>query len=279
MRALPVYAWAGMLVMVVSEAGMFAKLEPFYTFHTPIAWTGYILCVDGWVWKRRGDSWLRDARTEFLFLVIFSVPLWLVFELFNLSIRNWHYIGLPESRPLRLLGYAWSFATIWPAIFETGDLLASFRTSRVRSAGARLTRLTTGHWTSMTAGALMLVFPIVWPSRYLAAPVWLGFIFLLDPLNARLTGESLFAGTPAPAYARAILLAWAGIICGLLWESWNYWAGAKWIYTVPIMENWKIFEMPVLGYLGFPAFALECFTMYVGLRWLLWRGARRPIPV
>ena len=27
--------------------------------------------------------------------------------------------------------------------------------------------------------------------RYLAAPVWLGFIFLLDPINARLGGESL----------------------------------------------------------------------------------------
>jgi hypothetical protein len=25
----------------------------------------------------------------------------------------------------------------------------------------------------------MLLWPLVWPSRYLAAPVWLGFIFLL----------------------------------------------------------------------------------------------------
>jgi hypothetical protein len=27
-----------------------------------------------------------------------------------------------------------------------------------------------------------------------------------------------------------------------------------------------IFEMPVPGYFGFPAFAFECFTMYVTLR-------------
>ena len=32
------------------------------------------------------------------------------------------------------------------------------------------------------------------------------------------------------------------------------------------MEDVKIFEMPVPGYLGFPAFALECFTMYVFVR-------------
>jgi hypothetical protein len=38
------------------------------------------------------------------------------------------------------------------------------------------------------------------------------------------------------------------------------------------MEDVKIFEMPVPGYLGFPAFALECFTMYVFCRRLatLW---------
>ena len=46
---------------------------------------------------------------------------------------------------------------------------------------------------------------------------------------------------------------------------------AKWIYTVPGLSDWKLFEMPVLGFLGFPPFALECFTMYVfrggGLAW------------
>ena len=35
-----------------------------------------------------------------------------------------------------------------------------------------------------------LVSPAV--ARYLAAPVWLGFIFLLDPINARLGAESLW---------------------------------------------------------------------------------------
>ena len=54
----------------------------------------------------------------------------------------------------------------------------------------------------------------------------------------------------------------SGLLCGMLWEFWNYWSRAKWHYTVPIMERLKIFEMPVPGYLGFPAFALECFTMY-----------------
>jgi hypothetical protein len=115
----------------------------------------------------------------------------------------------------------------------------------------------------------MLVWPLIWPSPYLAAPVWLGFIFLLDPINARLGGESLGADLGHHEYGRLANLALSGLLCGLLWELWNYWSRAKWHYSVPIMENLKIFEMPVPGYFGFPAFALECFTMYVFVR-LVW---------
>jgi hypothetical protein len=60
----------------------------------------------------------------------------------------------------------------------------------------------------------------------------------------------------------------AGWVCGWLWEFWNNWAAAKWHYIFPIGQNWKIFEMPVPGYLGFLPFALECFVMYVTAAWL-----------
>jgi hypothetical protein len=35
-----------------------------------------------------------------------------------------------------------------------------------------------------------------------------------------------------------------------------------------------LFEMPVLGYLGFPPFALECYAMYHALRGVLATGTR-----
>ena len=65
-------------------------------------------------------------------------------------------------------------------------------------------------------------------------------------------------------------------MCGLLWECWNYWARTKWVYTVPVPPDIKIFEMPLAGYLGFPVFAVECFVMYVCVRRLFWRGSWRP---
>jgi hypothetical protein len=108
-------------------------------------------------------------------------------------------------------------------------------------------------------------------ARYMAAPVWLGFIFLLDPINKHLGAESLF---PEGRTDRVVNLGLSGLLCGVLWEFWNYWSHAKWHYTVPIMEHVRVFEMPVPGYLGFPAFALECFTMYVFVRRMVTRLGR-----
>jgi hypothetical protein len=260
-------AWAGLFVMVASEGATLARIEPFYHWNTPIAWTGFIVFADSLVWGIRKQSWIHANPVEFTFLALVSIPLWLVFEFYNLYIDNWNYSGLPPNFWLRQFGYAWSFATISPAIFEAADLIDVWRAApapadrsdaRARSAAPAAI--------SILVGSAMLVWPLVWPSPYLAAPVWLGFILLLDPVNDRLGEESLIGDANRGDYRRLINLTLSGGLCGVLWEFWNYWAGAKWHYTVPIMEHTKIFEMPLPGYLGFPAFAVECFTMYVFVR-------------
>ncbi len=156
MRPLPRYGWLGLVVMVVSQACMLARIEPFYHWHTPIAWTGYMLFVDAVVLRRRGNSWMHDNPSEFLFMACASVPLWVVFEMYNkYSIHNWYYLGLPESRLLRNFGYAWSFATITPAIFETADLISSLRDrrdSRMRPAPSTQQRVGPGAWAAVKQG-------------------------------------------------------------------------------------------------------------------------------
>jgi hypothetical protein len=280
-RGVPARAWLGLAVMIGSMAATVARIEPFSSWNTPVAWSGWILFADGVVWKRRGSSWISDAPSELFALAFLSVPLWLVFELYNkFCIRNWYYVGLPELLALRYVGYAWSFATICPAIFVTGELVSSLRDRRAdpsRVSPPPAIPLGVAGWLSIAAGAAMLLWPILRPSPYLAAAVFLGFIFLLDPVNARAGDESMRGDWHLRRYGRVVNLAIAGAICGVLWEFWNYWAAAKWKYAVPILPGLRIFEMPVLGYFGFPPFALECFTMYVAVRRWLWRGPRRPI--
>lgn len=270
----------GLLIMVVSESATLAQIEPFWSWNTPICWTGFILFADAIVFHARGRSWMRSSPGEFARLALLSIPLWLVFEGYNLVIRNWYYTGLPEHPLLRALGYAWSFATIWPAIFECADLISIWRGEKGavplfrEHPRKRGTAPFSVAWPSVVVGAGMLSAPFVTPpgiARYLAAPVWLGFIFLLDPLNARLGGESLMLDWRAGRADRAINLMLSGLSCGVLWEFWNYWARAKWHYAVPILARLKIFEMPLPGYLGFPPFALECFAMYVFVRLLFRR--------
>jgi hypothetical protein len=58
----------------------------------------------------------------------------------------------------------------------------------------------------------------------------------------------------------------AGIIIGFFWEFWNFWAIPKWIYHIPFVGFYKIFEMPVLGFLGYFPFAFELYAMYFFVR-------------
>jgi hypothetical protein len=280
-RGLPWSAWLGLAIIAISEAAMLKHIEPFWSWHTPIAWTGYLFFVDGLIWKIRGESPIRNDRAEMVFIALVSIPLWVVFELYNKhTLHNWHYVGLPEVLLVRYVGYAWAFATIWPAIFETAELVGCLRDRRApsyRRVDPRRVPLDTRGRILAFAGAALLLLPIVYPSPWLAAPVWLGFIFMLDPINASHGAESLRGDLVAQHSGRLINLLVGGLVCGLLWECWNYWAHTKWIYTVPVPPHIKLFEMPLAGYLGFPAFAVECFVMYVFVRQFMWRGAWRPI--
>jgi hypothetical protein len=50
----------------------------------------------------------------------------------------------------------------------------------------------------------------------------------------------------------------AALICGFFWEMWNLHSLAKWIYFVPYVDRFHLFEMPLLGYAGYLPFGLEC---------------------
>jgi hypothetical protein len=97
---------------------------------------------------------------------------------------------------------------------------------------------------------------------YLFGAVWLGFLFFLEPINLQTGNESLWRDAREGFCSRIVALLIAGWVCGIFWEFWNYWAQARWVYVFPIWQDWKIFAMPVPGYLGFPPFAAECFVLF-----------------
>ncbi len=258
------YGYLGIFYILLAEAGLILRWGFFETFMTPWCWTGLILFLDALNYRLAGHSLIQNRRKEFLWMLPFSIAFWYIFEFYNLFLQNWHYVGLPEWRPLRYFGYFWSFATIWPGVLEIYELLrnrgilARVTVRPIKLSGSLLTA-------SFVFGLLCLVSPFVVSARiatYLAAPVWLGMIFLLDPLNYSWKRASLWGDWSRGDLSRLFQLFLAGAIAGFLWEFWNYWATTKWVYTVPILGHVKLFEMPVVGYLGFLPFAVEIFVMW-----------------
>lgn len=267
-RAFPAHGWLGLATLVMAEILMFCGIAPISTFFTPIAWSAWILLADAAVLALTNRSRLNDAPITLLRMTALSIPLWLIFEAYNLRLQNWTYTGVPAGW-LGVLGYAWSFATITPAIFETADLVQAILPPLPGTPWKMPRR---AEEALVVCGAVFLILPLAIPRRlaaYLFVLVWLGFFFLLDPINRRLGLPSFIGDLSEGFRRRAYGFVLSGWICGWLWEFWNYWAGAKWHYIFPILRNHKIFEMPIPGYFGFLPFALECFTMYVTAAWLI----------
>jgi hypothetical protein len=262
------YGYLAFLSLLVCQYLMFQKVEPVYTFFTPIQWWGYILLADAIVYGRKGRSLISDRPMEFLIMIVLSNLCWLLFEGYNFLLKNWYYVGLSSELWKRILGYSTSFASIFIGIFITADLLESFGVFRDKNPKPK--KLSSVFLIGSFAGGLACaLFPLLFPSPYVFGLVWIGYFFLLEPVNYWMGNSSIYRDIEEGKWQRFWLLFASGAICGLLWEFWNYWAHAKWIYTVPFTRNVKYFEMPLLGFLGFPPFALECFAMYHFMRRLL----------
>ncbi|MBN2140625.1 MAG: hypothetical protein JW718_06420 [Desulfovibrionaceae bacterium] len=247
------------LVFTVATACMALRIEPFFSSYFCFAWWPYILAAESVLHLQGGDSELFRRPLRFLGLLPLSVSVWLIFEVFNFRLSNWHYLNVPAQTPLRWLGYAVSFSTVLPGLLVTARLLehgglGSRAVSRPLARAARLYPLLT------SLGLACLILPLAWP-EYFFPLIWGGFLFLLEPWLHKTGAGSILADLEQGRPRRLALLLSAGLVCGGLWETWNYWAGSKWFYTVPFVGELKVFEMPVLGYLGFPPFAVQCHAM------------------
>jgi len=278
------HGWIGLGLVLAAEAALLSGQPLVARWFTPLVWTGYVLLVDALAARLTGRSYLTTDRVEGVLVGLASVGCWWLFEWYNAprfwrggadaAGLWWRYQGLEPNLFLRRLGYDWSFATIFPALFLTATVLRARVFRRVRVRPWRPPRATLR--ALVVVGAVAAVLPLVVVSAWLVPLVWAAFTLLLEPLNARAGRPSWLADLGRGDASRLAALLAAGVVCGALWEFWNYWAATKWTYSVPYLGHVKVLEMPVLGYLGFPAFALECFAMY---HWLRGRLGAVPPPL
>jgi hypothetical protein len=102
-------------------------------------WLGYILVVDVLVLGRTGSSLWHRARWQFALLFVVSAPVWWIFEAINSRTANWEYLGSDQFTVLEYyLLCTLCFSTVMPAVFETAELVRSFRWMDRFASGPRL---------------------------------------------------------------------------------------------------------------------------------------------
>ncbi len=262
----------GALGLAVSFWGLYLDIgfisQPFYAW----AWWSYIVVLDGFVHRRRGSSLLTTRKRSLPSILLWSVTFWYFFELLNLRYQNWYYVGVFGIGSVAdliggiLFGTA-AFATVFMGLFETYEALTALELFK----NVKLQPRPFAPWVTYAiqgVGAMMVTLSLSF-SYYLAPLVWGSLSFLVDPWNYRRGARSILADVERGELGILLRLLLAGLACGLVWESFNFLAPQKWIYTVRGLEELKLFEMPVLGFLGFPALALDAFAAYAAIAYLV----------
>jgi hypothetical protein len=224
-------------------------------------WLGYALLVDALVLRRRGTSILTRSPRNFALLFACSAPAWWLFEAFNARTHNWQYLGGDRFGSLAYFSLTTlSFSTVMPAVFETAELVRSVGWVGRLPRGPSLVP-TRGLLLAMFGvGIAMLVLSMTWPERFYPF-LWGSAFFLAEPVNAWRGRPSLLTALARGDWRPAAALAMGALVCGFFWEMWNFWSYPKWTYNTPGVEFMHVFEMPVLGFLGYPAFGLELLAL------------------
>lgn len=263
---------SGPLFIAAAFALMLRRVEPVTTLFYLCAWYGIIWTLDRLIQRREGRSLIARCGPAFLLVLFWSAVLWYGFELINFRLRNWYYVFVPENPVVQTLNAILSFATVLPGLLWLEHYLGLRRVA----SGWRGPpwHLTTGRLKLLQAAGLVgLALVLLWP-RFFFPLTWIAIILLLAPVEHRGLPDGLLRQLERGDYGPMTRQLLAGLIAGVLWEFFNYWARVKWIYTVPFFEDLKLFEMPAAGFLGFPPFAVECALVY---RLLVWHRLAPPL--
>jgi len=238
-----------------------------YTF-LPL-WLGYILTVNGLTFRRAGRCLLIGQSRFFLALFPLSALFWWFFEYLNRFAQNWHYLGVEDYSTSGYIVHAsLCFSTVLPAVLSTEQYLATFPRLTGPLQRNRIIRLRQPlplGWAVFVLAGLGLAGIGIWPD-YLFPLLWIAPFLIIIAVQV-INGEAtLFAPLKVGDWRPVWLPALAALVCGFFWEMWNFKSIAHWEYSVPFVQRFHLFEMPVLGYAGYLPFGLECSAVASLLR-------------
>ncbi|HTD05751.1 hypothetical protein [Undibacterium sp.] len=276
---LPYWFWIGGVLTLFFWWLMWTRITPFgelvYYAFTPL-WWGFILVLDGLVYRRNNGNSLLSKRPKTLFIsALVSIAGWGVFEYFDyFALGNWYYpnVHIPAlSHGMIVFLFIVAYTTVWPAVFEWYTLLNTFPGMVARySQGPKLALPGAPMlWLGLILIAAMVVFP--YPLFWV---LWIGPLIILSGQLIRKGVWTPFTAMAQGNWSPMILMALSSLFNGFFWEVWNFGSAHPdpalqtnpnyWIYNIPYVNVIHIFaEMPLEGYFGYLPFGILVWIVFI----------------
>lgn len=236
-------------------------------------WLGYILTLNGLAGMIVGVSLLKRMHWSFCWLFIISTPFWWFFEGMNEIVHNWHYHFAHPISPLHhFIQASIDFSTVVPATMSASffafHIVKRFNLTRAMCMQVKPSYLVIFSLLGILSFSLLALFPeVTFPL------VWIAPILIIESIAYAADYPSLLRDLQERDSGLVLSIMVGTLFTGFWWELWNYYSMPKWTYTIPYVGFWKVFEMPILGYMGYPFFGLIIFG-YASTTLMLITGKR-----
>lgn len=264
-HSFPLWGWIAFVTLIlfwIMAWNRFAWFEPLQRLTFFPLWFSFIVLLNAFSVWYFGKSLMTRRPGFFAALFPVSAIFWWSFEYLNRFVNNWHYIGIGNlGGGQYFLEATLAFSTVLPAVMSIRFIL--LHTKLFPGALDRfpaLPWLTSGYfWGAVGFFSVLILisiglypaytFPFVW---IVPGLLWVSFQKVKGYVNPLIKRAA--KGNLNLLWASAL----SALICGFFWEMWNIHSEAKWVYNIPAVDRFHIFEMPVLGYAGYLPFGVVC---------------------
>ena len=225
---------------------------------------------------------LSEYPTEMLGIASASVSGWMLYEYLNFYVNlNWYYpfshqlTGDKNNDQVFLLYSIIGSSGLLPMAFEWYDLMLTVPWLSNRfDAGVKYT-MPTGRKIVLLIVALAGISCLGLFSLQIFY-LWLWPLIIISIVLSFLKVWTPFTPIKAGNWTPLLIFALAYLVQGFVMEGWNYFSAvhengeavrtytpAYWAYKFPYVDGYEIFEMPVLGFLGYLPFSLYCWIWWI----------------
>lgn len=283
----PLWFWIGLVSFGTSIFFLWTKSHgPLLFLHWsdfPLFW-GLTLLIDGWAYKRNGGkSLVSEYPQEIVGIGVSSALGWMLFEYLNFFVDdNWYYpFGNIIDREQFLL-YAILISTgLLPLAFVFYGLFNTVHVLRHRfTQGPKLILGSTLKTVLLVASVASIFLAGLYPDE-LFFTLWLSPAMVigltLDKVGVWTPFRSIGKGNWRPV----LIFSLTYLAAGLCLECENYFSGihvgdvvtytqapAYWQYNLPYVNRFHLFEMPVVGFLGYMPFGLYCWVYWIAFAYI-----------